>query len=168
MTEFIMVRYTRKPESLYEIESVIRYDEGTAYKTQVIETKEMTQVQYDEFVFRPLASRPWLAGKGGWMSNEVRLAIAVTAPGRRILYVDPEGSDYGRYIGMDISMPRYLDVRVNLASANGDPEVVVNLCRAAAQKAGVLPEDIKNFTYQAKATPTDKLLVMCQRWFDCY
>jgi len=50
-----------------------------------------------------LARREWLAGKGGWR-GEIRLAIAVVAPDRETLYVDPSGSDYGRYVGRRVAI----------------------------------------------------------------
>jgi len=168
MPEIVLVRYTRKPESLHEIESVIRYNEGKPEKTRVIEIKEMTTAEYDAFVARPLASRAWLAGKGGWDPNNVRLAIAVSAAGRRTLYVDPSGSDYARYIGMDISIPKYLDISVNISSANGDILKILDLCRNAAKDGGLSKNDILDFVNEATSDNYDHFIEICQRWFDCY
>jgi hypothetical protein len=63
----------------------------------------MTEAEYEAFIARPLAKREWLAGKGGWKNNDVRLAIALVCPGRETLYVDPSGSDYGRYVGRRVA-----------------------------------------------------------------
>nr|CUV31814.1 conserved protein of unknown function [Ralstonia solanacearum] len=42
-------------------------------------------------------SRDWLRGKGGGRLGSY-FCIEVTAPGRLTLYVNPEGSDYARYV----------------------------------------------------------------------
>ena len=112
MSDTIHVIYARKPCDWHEIESGSRRDCGTAYPTEIVETKEMTAAEYDTFVAKPLASREWLAGKGGWKNNNVRYAIAVTAPERETLFVDPSGSDYGRYVGRRIDCPavKYPDI----------------------------------------------------------
>lgn len=94
----IQVIYARKPCNWHEIESGTRADCGETYLTSIVETKELTAAEYDAFIMRPLARREWLSGKGGWR-GETRLAIAVVAPDRETLYVDPSGSDYGRYVG---------------------------------------------------------------------
>lgn len=169
MQDFVLVRYARKPESLYEIESTIRYSDGTAYRTQIIETKELSTSEYDAFVSRPLARRDWLAGKGGWR-GETRLAIAVTAPERRTLYVDPSGSDYGRYIGMRVdagSAIKFPNVHVQLTGMNGNAFNLLGLCKRAAQKAGVSDTEVKAFLDEATAGDYDHLLATCMKWFDC-
>ncbi len=104
MTNTIQVIYARKPCNWHEIETGSRKGYGgQPYKTEIIETREMTEAEYDEFISNPLKSRDWLAGKGGFKNSETRLAIAVTSQGRRTLYVDPSGSDYGRYIGQTVT-----------------------------------------------------------------
>lgn len=82
MSNTVRVIYARKPGDWHEIESCSRYDSGTAYKTEIIETREMTATEYDDFITSPLKSRSWLDGKGGWKNNDTRLAIAITSPGR--------------------------------------------------------------------------------------
>lgn len=168
MSNFVLVRYARKPESLHEIESVLRYREGTAYKTEVIETKEMTAAEYDSFARRPLLSREWLAGKGGFRNRDVRLAIAVTAPDRRTLYVDPSGSDYGRYIGMGIEGGiKYPEIKVQLTGKNGNVFNILGLCVQAARKAKLPQTEIDAFFDEATASDYDNALATCQHWFDC-
>jgi hypothetical protein len=90
-----------RPQALvdwHEIESGSHPDCGEAIPTQVSETREMTEAEYNAFIARPLAKREWLAGKGGYQGN-IKQAIALVCPGRETLYVDPSGSDYGRYVG---------------------------------------------------------------------
>lgn len=96
--EIIHVVYARKPVDWHEIESGSRPDCGEAIPTQVAETREMTEAEYNSFIARPLAKREWLAGKGGYQGN-IKQVIALVCPGRETLYVDPSGSDYGRYVG---------------------------------------------------------------------
>lgn len=98
--ELIEVVYDRKPADWHELETCSRPDSGEVYPTPVVETREMTELGYEAFIARPRASREWLAGKGGWKNNDVFFAIAQICPA---LYVDPSGSDYGRYVGRTTS-----------------------------------------------------------------
>jgi hypothetical protein len=66
------------------------------YEVYVTETRTMTPEEFDGFAANLLASREWLAGKGGYV-GQGRLCVEVHAPGRPYLYVDPSGGDYARY-----------------------------------------------------------------------
>jgi hypothetical protein len=63
----------------------------------VTEAREMTPAEFDAFASQLLKSRDWLSGKGGYLADG-RLCVEVRATGRPILYVDPSGGDYGRYV----------------------------------------------------------------------
>ena len=63
----------------------------------ITETVNLTPEQFDAFASDLLRSRDWLAGKGGYF-REGRLCVAVTAPERPWLFVDPSGGSYGRYV----------------------------------------------------------------------
>jgi hypothetical protein len=63
----------------------------------ITETRTLTPEAFDAFARDLLKSRDWLAGKGGYL-GEGRLCVAVHAPGRPWLFVDPSGGDYGRYV----------------------------------------------------------------------
>lgn len=171
MKNIIHVVYARKPCDWHEIESGSRRDCGTAYPTEIIETKEMTAAEYDTFIAKPLASREWLAGKGGWKNNNVRYAIAITAPERETLYVDPSGSNYGRYIGRRVNstdVVKFPDIRVRLTGKDGNAFNVLGLCKRAAQKGGLSDANVKAFLDEATTGDYNHLLATCQRWFDCY
>ncbi len=170
MSDTVHVIYARKPCDWHEIESGSRRDSGTAYPTEIAETKELTVAEYDAFIAKPLARREWLAGKGGWKNNNVRYAIAVTAPERETLFVDPSGSDYGRYVGRRIDCPavKYPDIRVRLVGADGNAFNILGLCKRAAQKSGLAEAEIKAFLDEATAGDYAHLLATCQRWFDCH
>ena len=87
----VRLPFARKPVDLSEVG-------GTGQKTVfVTETRELTPTDFDAFARSLLKSRDWLSGKGGGV-NDGYLCVEVTAPGRPYLYVNPEGSDYGRYV----------------------------------------------------------------------
>lgn len=67
------------------------------YPIFVTETRVMQPDEFDAFANTLLASRDWLAGKGGFV-GQGRLCVEIHAPGRPYLYVDPSGSDYARYV----------------------------------------------------------------------
>ncbi|MET2523246.1 hypothetical protein [Ralstonia pseudosolanacearum] len=83
--------FARKPADLSEVR-------GKEYvEVYVTETKELTTAEFDDFANNLLMSRDWLRGKGGGYLGKY-LCIEVIAPGRPTLYVNPEGSDYARYV----------------------------------------------------------------------
>ena len=61
------------------------------------EQGHMTPEEFDGFSMNLYKSRDWLKGKGGYFMQG-RLCVEIQAPGRPLLYVDPSGSDYCRYI----------------------------------------------------------------------
>ena len=63
----------------------------------VTETRSMTPEEFDSFASNMLVSHDWLASKGGY-AGLGRLCVEIQAPGRPLLYVDPSGSNYGRYV----------------------------------------------------------------------
>jgi hypothetical protein len=91
--------FVRKPSSLESIDLEALNDAGDMEYAHVAETQEMTTEEYDEFAGDFFKSRPWLAGKGG-SKKYLRQVIAVSAPDRETLYIDPSGHDYARYVGL--------------------------------------------------------------------
>ena len=89
----IRLRFARKPADLSQI------DGSDSYRVFVTETRQMAAGEFDSFASELLLSRDWLAGKGGYFSDG-RLCVEVVAPGRPILYVDPSGGDYARYVAL--------------------------------------------------------------------
>jgi len=87
----VRLPFARKPCDLSEVGG-----EGS-YKVFVTETREMTPAEFDAFASQLLKSRDWLSGKGGHFEDG-RLCVEIRATGRPILYVDPSGGDYGRYV----------------------------------------------------------------------
>ena len=87
----VRLPFARKPIDLNEVGG------HGQIKVFVTETRVMTPAEFDAFARSLMASRDWLAGKGGGMEDGY-LCVEVTAPGRPFLYVNPERSDYARYV----------------------------------------------------------------------
>ena len=94
----IRVRFARKPCDLDEV--LHNADPSAPLEPIEIELhKELTEAEYDAFANTLLQDRDWLAGLGGH-ANGRRRVVAVSAPGRTTVFVDPSGSSYGRYVGI--------------------------------------------------------------------
>ncbi len=87
----VRLPFARKPVDLDEVGG------HGQIKVFVTETRMMTPAEFDVFARSLMASRDWLAGKGGGVEGGY-LCVEVTAPGRPYLYINPEGSDYARYV----------------------------------------------------------------------
>ena len=87
----VRLPFARKPVDLDEVGG------HGQIKVFVTETRTMTPAEFDAFARSLMASRDWLAGKGGGVDRGY-LCVEVTAPGRPCLYINPEGSDYARYV----------------------------------------------------------------------
>lgn len=102
MSESLLIRFARKPESLAEVRAA---STSTAYRFErahVAETIALTEAEYDDFTKNLLKDCSWLDGKGGERNGLIQ-AVAVTAPERETLYINPEGYSYARYVGVAIS-----------------------------------------------------------------
>lgn len=89
----VRLPFVRKPVDIDDQLGI----EGGKTKIYITETKELTPAEFDAFARNLLASREWLAGKGG-STGGGSLCVEVTAPHRPRLYVNPEGFDYARYV----------------------------------------------------------------------
>ena len=96
-------RFARKPYSLDEV--LHKTNPSAPFEPIEIELhKELTEAEYDAFANTLLQDRDWLAGLGGH-ANGRRRVVAVSAPGRTTVFVDPSGSSYGRYVGIAEATP---------------------------------------------------------------
>ncbi len=84
--------FTRKPVTLNEV-----WGGEPPCRVLITETRDMTPAEFDIFAACLSTSYSWLNGKGGY-AGEARLCVEVRAPGRPLLYVDPSGCDYARYV----------------------------------------------------------------------
>ena len=89
----IRLPFGRKPSDITDIAAT-----GND-KVYVTETKEMTPAAFDSFASALYKSHVWLKNKGGYF-NDGRLCVEVVAPGRPILFIDPSGGDYARYVAI--------------------------------------------------------------------
>jgi hypothetical protein len=99
----IRARFARKPCDLDEV--LHNADPSAPLEPIEIELhKELTEAEYDAFATTLLQDRDWLAGVGGH-GDGCRRVVAVSAPGRATVFVDPSGSAYGRYVGIGEATP---------------------------------------------------------------
>lgn len=96
------VRFVRKPCDLQEVLAICSAVDKPAYPVSVEFQQTLTTREYDLFGQTLLKDRDWLKGRGGWLDNEVRRVVEVSAPDRTTLYVDPSGSAFGRYVGIAV------------------------------------------------------------------
>jgi hypothetical protein len=87
----IRLSFGRKPTDITDIAG------SGNDKVYVTETKMMTPAEFDSFAAALYKSHEWLTNKGGYFKDG-RLCIEVIAPNRPILFIDPSGSDYPRYV----------------------------------------------------------------------
>ena len=114
MTIATRARFTRKPCSIDEV--LHNSDPSAPPESITIEfRKELTIGEYDAFANTLLQDRDWLAGLGGH-GDGCRRVVAVSAPRRTTVFVDPSGSAYGRYVGIGEETP---ELASNQAEAIG-------------------------------------------------
>ena len=87
----VQLPFARKPADLNEVGG---YGQQKVF---IIETREMSPAEFDGFAATLYKSRDWLKGKGGGAYGGY-LCVEISAPGRPYLYINPEGSDYARYV----------------------------------------------------------------------
>lgn len=178
MSDPVFATFYRKALSLAEIKSTRwGYDGGTC-EVRIVETKEMTATEYDDFVSDFMVAHTWLDGKGGSSlrkkgdtTEEIHHCIAITAPDRETIYVNPHGHSYARYVGVQAANPltvKYPDISVQLVGKDSNAFNILGLCKRAAKKSGRAEDEIKSFLDEATAGDYNHLLATCQRWFDCY
>ncbi len=97
----LRVCFVRKPADLADV--LANPDPNKMPSLVKVELQQhLTTAEYDAFAAALLQDYAWLKGRGGFISNTVRQAVEVSAPGRTTLYVDPSGSAYGRYVGIAV------------------------------------------------------------------
>lgn len=112
-----------KNDTVAEYQQEIAKGEYRVEDCKVTHTAILSNEDYDIFANTLLTDYAWLAGMGGsvadmeveptgsfyeWTEaqreefrrNSYRLVVAVIAPKRRTLYVDPQGYQYARYVGL--------------------------------------------------------------------
>lgn len=95
----IMIKFARKPYDLESMRAAVRCTSTERRASVVVEAREMTAEEYDHFTRNFMRNHPWLDGKGGSLGGRLQV-IAVTAPERDTIYINPEGYSYARYVGL--------------------------------------------------------------------
>lgn len=93
------ISLVRKAQNLKEVEKAMRKGEADRVKAVVDKTYKLSADEYDKFVYNFMAHTTYLNGEGGVDSDDTVHVIEITAPGKKTIYVDPEGYDYARYVG---------------------------------------------------------------------
>lgn len=110
--EQIKIFFVRKPENLSDLKSIFAKRESHEYEIgKVTEAVTFTEKEYDDFTSDFFVKRDFLSGKGGADKNGVCQMIKIIAPDRETLFVNPEGYDYARYVGMRVTLPQRIDER---------------------------------------------------------
>lgn len=107
-------RFARKP---CDLDDVLHNTDPSAVlePIDIAWRKALTEAEYDAFANTLLEDRDWLAGLGGH-GDGCRRVVAVSAPRRTTVFVDPSGSAYGRYVGIGEETP---ELASNQAEAIG-------------------------------------------------
>lgn len=89
----------RKPQNMKEVESGIRKGYGDRVKAIVDKSYKLSANEYDKFVYNFMVHTTYLSGEGGVDPDGTVHVVEISAPGKKTIYVDPEGYDHARYVG---------------------------------------------------------------------
>lgn len=92
----------RKPSDIDEVMELCRRYNNQAEEVTVAETVNLPPVWYEAVCRVPLDDYIFLSGKGGYDDENHRQVVALQCPGKPTLYVDPSGSSYCRYMGVEL------------------------------------------------------------------
>lgn len=98
----VKIYMVRKPSDIEEVRDLCRRYAHLAEEAVVAETVELPVVWYDAVCRCPLDNYIFLSGKGGYDDENHRQVVALKCQGKPTLYVDPSGSSYCRYMGVEL------------------------------------------------------------------
>ena len=93
------ISLARKPYNMKDVDEDIRLGNANRVKAIVDKSYKLSASEYDKFVYNFMVHTTYLNGEGGVDSDGTVHVIEITAPGKKTIYVDPEGYDYARYVG---------------------------------------------------------------------
>ena len=99
--ETVKVYMVRKPSDFEEVKNVCKKYAHEYEEVLIEEIINLPLVWYETLCQRPLDNYIFLSGKGGYDNAGHRKVIAIKCPNRPTLYVDPSGSSYCRYMGVE-------------------------------------------------------------------
>ena len=98
----VKIYMVRKPSDIDEVKELCKRYAEQAEEVVIAETVNLPPVWYDAVCQNPLDDYIFLSGKGGYDDENHRQVVALQCPGRPTLYVDPSGSSYCRYMGIEL------------------------------------------------------------------
>lgn len=99
--EKVKVYMVRKPSDFEEVKTLCKKYAHEAEEVLIEETVNLPQVWYEALCQRPLDNYIFLSSKGGYDDLGHRKVVAIKCSGKPTLYVDPSGSSYCRYMGVE-------------------------------------------------------------------
>ena len=98
----VKIYMVRKPSDIDEVMELCRRYNAQAEEVTVVETVNLPPVRYNAVCRNPLDDYIFLSGKGGYDDENHRQVVAIQCHGKPTLYVDPSGSSYCRYMGVEL------------------------------------------------------------------
>jgi len=92
----------RKPSDIEEVRNLTQQYVHLAEEVVIAETVHLPPTWYQAVCQRPLDNYIFLSGKGGYNEDNQRQVVALKCDGQPILYADPSGSNYCRYLGIEV------------------------------------------------------------------
>ena len=99
--ETVKVYMVRKPSDFEEVKTLCKKYAHEAEEVLIEETINLPLVWYEALYQCPLDNYIFLSGKGGYDGFGHRKVVAIKCLGKPTLYVDPSGSSYCRYMGVE-------------------------------------------------------------------
>ena len=98
----VKVYLVRKPSDFEEVKTLCKKYTHEAEEVLIEETVNLPLVWYEALCQCPMDNYIFLSGKGGYDDENHRQVIALKCQGKPTLYVDPSGSSYCRYMGIEL------------------------------------------------------------------
>lgn len=98
----VKIYMVRKPSDIDEVKELCRRYNNQAEEVTVAETVELPEVWYNAVCQNPLNDYIFLSGKDGYDDENHRQVFALQCLDKPTLYVDPSGSSYCRYMGIEL------------------------------------------------------------------
>ena len=98
----VKIYIVRKPSDIDEVKELCQRYNNQAEEVTVAETVNLPPVWYGAVCRAPLDDYIFLSGKGGYDDENHRQVVALKCQGKPTLYVDPSGSSYCRYMGVEL------------------------------------------------------------------
>lgn len=97
----VKVYLMRKPSDFEEVKTLCKKYTHEAEEVLIEEIINLPLVWYETLCQHPLDNYIFLSGKGGYDDFGHRKVVAIKCQGKPTLYVDPSGSSYCRYMGVE-------------------------------------------------------------------